>query len=222
MRDPSNRLRTSLFVAIVVSGSAVTVSAASAQREVHGTILTSPVMPVARLALDSTLSYVGTQTVMLSPTTRAEQHFFVESDRGRVKRLYWVQFEGKLEGRGRPYDYSNDPTIEFAGQVFHTNHRFYPTSGFAGRAGSDGDHAQQLLERAGLTLGTDLMRVRLVWLLDDPPRNELMIIYLEDLADHGLTVVDLRKEPERWADVATGLRRRALHGMRLVATQRRR
>ncbi len=98
---------------------------------------------------------------MLSATTRAEQHFLVEADGSRIRRLFWVQFEGKVGGSGT-YDYSRDPTIEIDGRPFHTNFRFYPTPDFAGRAGSDGDQAQQLLEGAGYVLGADLARVRLV------------------------------------------------------------
>jgi hypothetical protein len=166
--------------------------------------------------LDSNLTYVGTQTVMLSGTTRAEQHFFVEAQGSRITRLYWLQFEGKPEGSGRPYTYSTDPTTALGEQQFRAAVRYYPTSGFAGPGGSDGDRAQQLLEQEGYTLGTDLMRVRLVWLLGEPAWNELMIIYLEDLGDHDVTVDDLRRNPERWRDVAAGLEARALAGMRIT------
>lgn len=204
-------------VTLACGGLAVLVghSDASAQRRVEGTTLYSDTLPAVRLEFDARLKYVGTQTIMLSGATRAEQHFFVESDGRRIKRLYWIQFEGKPAGKGRPYDYSADPTIDIGGRPFHTNHRFYPTDGFAGRAGSDGDQAQRRLAREGYTLGSDLARVRLVWLLDDPPFNELMIIYLEDLADHRLSVADLRADPQRWDQLAAELTRRALEGMRL-------
>ena len=199
-----------------VLGLTVWVHAARAQRQVEETVIVSDSMPVVRIALDSSLTYVGTQTVMLSGKTHAEQHFFVAAEDTRIKRLYWLQFEGKPAGSGRPYTYSSDPTIKFGGQEFRTNLRYYPTSGFAGRRGSDGDRAQQLLEREGYTLGTALMRVRLVWLLGQPAWNELMIIYLEDLGDHGLTVDLLRSDPERWEQVAAELESRALGGMRLT------
>lgn len=205
-----------LTVAAVFMASYVAPASIAAQRDVKDTTLTSTEMPAARLEFDSRLEYVGTQTIMLSSTTRAEQHFFVEAEGGQIKRLYWVQFEGKLEGRGRPYDYSNDPTIEVGGEIFHTNYRFYPPSGFGGRKGSDGDQARQLLEERGYRLGSDLARVRLVWLLDEPPRNELMIIYVEDLAQHELTVADLERDTATWEDFRTGLRRRAVQGLRLL------
>ncbi len=87
------------------------------QRLVEGTTIVSDTLPAVRLQLDSRLTHVGSQTITLSGGTRAEQHFFVESDGGRIERLYWIQFEGKPAGSGRPYDYSGDPTIEFGGQT---------------------------------------------------------------------------------------------------------
>jgi hypothetical protein len=202
--------------AVAFMGLCVGAPTASAQRQVEGPTITSASLPAARIALDSSLTYVGTQTVMLPGGTQAEQHFFVEARGSRIVRLYWLQFEGKPEGHGRPYTYSSDPTIEFDGQQLRTNFRNYPTSGFAGPRGSDGDQAQQFLTREGYMLVADLMRVRLVWLLDEPAWNELMIIYLEDLGDHNLTVDDLRRDPERWKDVAAGLEARALAGMRIT------
>jgi hypothetical protein len=56
-----------------------------------------------------------------------------------------------------------------------------------------------------------------VWLLDGPAFNELMIIYLEDLGDHRLSVAALRGAPDLWNEFAAGLERRALGGMRLLS-----
>ncbi len=113
----STGFRSAVTVASAILGFAGGASEASAQRRVEGTAIISDTMAAVRLEFDADLTYVGTQTVMLSRTTHAEQHFFVESDGGRIERLYWIQFEGKPAGSGRPYDYSGDPTIEFGGQT---------------------------------------------------------------------------------------------------------
>jgi hypothetical protein len=64
-------------------------------RTVKGQILTSIEMPVVRLEFDKVFKYVGGHAFILYDVARAEQHFFVDADQaGRVKRLYWVQFEG--------------------------------------------------------------------------------------------------------------------------------
>lgn len=211
-----DRFNVSVILSMVMLITSLDPPAAVGQRRVDGTTITSTTMPAARIEIDTAFAYVGTQTITLSSGTKAEQHFFVDAEGRRVRRLFWLQFEGKAEG-GRPYDYSRDATTEIWGHLFHTDARFYPTSGFAGRPGSDGDRAAQLLAREGYVLGADLMRIRLVWLLDDPPLNELMVIYLEDLADHGLTVGDLREDHARWEGLSAALQRRAVAGMRLVS-----
>ena len=198
---------------LVLAGS---LGLAAQEREVDGNTVTSSATPAVRLVLDEALEYVGGQTIMLSSTTRAEQHFYVEADGQRIRRLYWLQFEGKVGGRGRPYDYSSDPVIDIAGKSFHTNYRFYPPSGFAGPRGSDGDQARELIEGKGYTLGPDLARVRLVWLLGEPPLDELMIIYLEDLEQQELTVSELESDETRWEAFKEGLRVRAVEGMRII------
>ena len=61
-----------------------------------------------------------------------------------------------------------------------------------------------------------MARVRLVWLLGDPPLDELMVIYLEDLGRHGLTVAELETDAARWEALQDGLRTRALEGMQVI------
>jgi hypothetical protein len=61
-------------------------------------------------------------------------------------------------------------------------------------------------------MGPDVLFQRLVWLLDRPARNEVMVIYLEDLADHGLTAADLGpggRAADRWPAMQADLLRRA-------------
>jgi hypothetical protein len=179
------------------------------QRTVLANEISSLDRPVASIAVDPAMEYVGVSSFVLYGVADVELHLFVEAEGGRVRRLLWIQFEGYREDNNHTYDYSGDPTRDIGGRPFHINARFYPASGFGGRTGSDGDHARRLLESKGYELGTDLARVRLVWLLNDPPRDELMLIYLEDLADHGLNVGTLRGDPTRWATLARQLEERA-------------
>ena len=186
--------------------------AAGAQRVVHGAVIASDTLPAASLRFDTTLTYAGTQTVMLSARTRAEQHFFVDATRDRrVRRLYWVQFEGP----GR-YTYSGDAMVSHDGLEWRENFRFYPTDGLSSPPGSDGDQARRFLEAAGYRFGPDLARLRLVWLLEPvPAEHEVMIIYLEDLADTGLNVAALRADAAAWEALKPRLRARALAGLRV-------
>lgn len=185
---------------------------AVAQRTVTGTTVTSQAAPPATITLDSTLTYVGEQQLVMNLVADAEQYLFVESERDRIRRLYWVQFEGYRD-TWRTYDYSADSAVVVDGRRLYVSFRFYGPAGFAGPAGSDGDRAQQFLERHGYVLPEHLGRVRLVWLWDEAARNELMIIYVEDLAARGMTVGDLRENPERWRALQGDLLDRALAGV---------
>ena len=65
----------------------------------------------------------------------------------------------------------------------------------------------------------DVMSQRLVHLFGEPKRNELMVIYMEDLAGMGLTAGDLAADgraPTRWDEISKGLLERALKGMEVM------
>jgi hypothetical protein len=54
---------------------------------------------------------------------------------------------------------------------------------------------------------------------DEAKRNELMVIYLEDLSGMGLTAGDLApggSAAQRWEDVSKGLLERAVKGMEVL------
>ena len=67
-------------------------------------------------------------------------------------------------------------------------------------------------------LGTELISQRLVHLVDEAKRNELMIIYVEDLTGTGLTAADLSEGGSaraRWPEISQGLLDRALKNMKV-------
>ena len=80
------------------------------------------------------------------------------------------------------------------------------------RADSDREHVQALIRAKGYKMPAGMMDVRLVHLLDESKRKELMIIYGEDLASTGLTAADLQeggKAHDRWPAIEKGLIERA-------------
>jgi hypothetical protein len=80
------------------------------------------------------------------------------------------------------------------------------------RSGSDREHIEALLRAKGYKTPAGMMYVRLVHLLDQQKRKELMIIYGEDVASTGLTAADLHeggKGYDRWPIIEKGLVERA-------------
>ena len=148
-----------------------------------------------------------------------ELHLFVEADSHNVvQSLYWIQFEGYLPSNSHVYDYTKDESVIFAGMPFWQRARFGP-SNETPRAGSDGERVRQMLDRAGYELPPHTMNVRLVHLLDEARRKELMFIYVEDLGARGFTSDDLMDGDAArpaWNDVKQGLVERARQRIHIV------
>jgi hypothetical protein len=189
-------------------------------RTVAGQVLTSKDTPAVRLEFDKAFKYLGAQSFVLYDVANAEQHFFVDADKdGRVRRFYWVQFEGYLPSNTHTYNYKSPKVVNAGGFDFFAD--VYPRSlkGDLGRPDSDGNRARAFLSSKGFRMiGSEFISQRLVHLVDQTKRNELMIIYIEDLTDTGLTAADLSESGSaraRWPEISQGLLVRALKNMKV-------
>jgi len=190
-------------------------------RSVKGQVLVSSEMPAVRLRFAKGFKYAGSQEFILYDVARAEQHFFVDADRqGRIKRMYWVQFEGYLPSNSQTYRYRVNKSVNIGGLDFIADAYARNIKGNPGRTDSDGNRARAFLEAKGYRLASDdVMSQRLVHLVGEPKRNELMMIYMEDLAPMGLTAGDLAAEgraASRWDEISKGLLERAVKGIEVL------
>jgi hypothetical protein len=181
-------------------------------------------MPAIQLEFAKSFKYVGTQSFILYDVARAEQYFFVDSDKqGRIKRLYWIQFEGYLPNNTHAYDYKVNKQVTIGGFDFIADAYARNIKGNPGRSDSDSNRARVFLESKGYRMGSDdILSQRLVHLVDDAKRNELMIIYLEDLSPMGLTAADLEangKAHAKWEEISKGLLERAQAGMNVKTSR---
>jgi hypothetical protein len=214
------------LILLITVVTALSLSLVSAQtnppitRTVTGQMLTSKDTPAVRLEFDKAFKYIGAQSFVLYDVANAEQHFFVDADKdGRMKRFYWIQFEGYLPSNTHSYNYKSPKIVNAGGFDFFAD--VYPRSlkGDLGRPDSDGNRARALLSAKGFKMiGTEFMSQRLVHMVDQAKRNELMIIYIEDLSDTGLTAADLSEGGSaraRWPEISQGLLDRALKNMKV-------
>ena len=197
-------------------------SAASPEllRTVKGQVLTSKELPAIHLEVDDDFKYVGGQSFILYDVATAEQHFFVDAYKdGRIKRLYWIQFEGYLPTNTHTYDYQSKTVAKIGPLDFVADAFPRKISANQSRPNSDGARAQSFLESKGYAMeGKDILLQRLVHLVDKSKRNELMIIYVEDLAGTGLTAADLAPNGSaatRWEEMRKGLLERATKGLKI-------
>ena len=185
---------------------------------VQGQVLTSAGMPSLRLKFDKAFKYAGTQSFVLYEVANAEQHFFVDADKaGRIKRMYWIQFEGYLPSNNHTYKYPVTKTVKLAGLDFIADAYARNVKANPGRPDSDGSRARAFLESKGHRMANDeVIFQRLVHLVDESRRAEIMIIYLENLSAMGLTAADVAeggKAFAQWNQISKGLLERALKNM---------
>lgn len=167
-------------VALLASGLFISVPPAQAQRVVDGNTLTSDTLPKAVLHLDSTLTYLGTQSFVLYDVANVEQFFFADLDGKRIKRYVWIQFEGYLPDKNHTYDYSSDSLSTLWGRPIRRTSQLRTMPTTEQRPTSDGARARHFLRERGYSMGPTMLYHRLVWLFETPAKHELMIIYMED------------------------------------------
>jgi len=189
-------------------------------RTIKGQVLTSTETPAVKIEFDKGFKYVGGHDFILYEVARAEQHFFVDADKeGRIKRMYWVQFEGYLPSNTHSYRYEVKKTANVGGLEFIADAHARNIKSNPGRPDSDSARGRAFLESKGYRMASnDLLAQRLVHLVDEAKRNELMIVYMEDLSGMGLTAADLAasgRAAARWDEISTGLLDRAVKGLKI-------
>jgi hypothetical protein len=162
------------------------------ERKVERNSIYSARDPNVRVLLPDSVQYVGADRWNLYDIADCELHAFVDSDMGKnVQRLYWVQFEGYLPSKpdlAHQYDSPRHRTI--GGLDFYVD-TWVRAKDAETQKGSDRQHIEELMRSKGFNMPAGMMYVRLVHLLDERKRKELMIIYGEDLAPTGLSAADL-------------------------------
>ena len=154
-------------------------------RQVKDQILTSTSLPPIRIKFDDAFKHVGTQQFVLYDRAQVEQHFFVDADNERrIKRMYWVQFEGYLPAVNAKYDYPANETVRLAGQTYIVNAESVPNVSEVVKRmpQSDVERAVSFLESKGYRLSQSIRYQRFVRLVDEAKRNEMILSYIEDAA----------------------------------------
>lgn len=208
------RIALGLSLAFLALGAASAADKAP-ERLVQGNIVTSAHDPAIRITVPKSAQYVGSSRWDLYGVADAEIQVFVEADAQKlVQRLYWIQFEAYLPSNTHTYKYPFTEKLTHGGLEFDVRARFGPTNE-PPKPGSDLEHVMALLKERGFIAPADMMNVRLVNMVDDTNRKELMFIYAEDLAPTGSTFPELMAESgkARWEKLKPELIKRALENI---------
>ncbi|NND83023.1 MAG: hypothetical protein HKN50_11395 [Gammaproteobacteria bacterium] len=176
-------------------------------RSVIGNDLVSTYDPALTLRFDSKYQHLGGQKFVLYGVADTEQHFFVETTPdGKLKSLYWVQYEAYLRGKSYTYDYDDSPLrLKLGDYEFYADtdaFRFDPNK--KRKRGTDSALVRQFLAGKGYSYPQEVLYARMVYLTDASRQKELMIIFMDDLAAYGTTAADLKDdgaEAEHWSEI---------------------
>ncbi|MEA1941206.1 MAG: hypothetical protein U9P68_03050 [Pseudomonadota bacterium] len=179
--------------------------------------LVSPHLPEARIAVPDSAVYAGGRRWALYDAVDAEMHLFVEAGEDRVvDRLYWIQFEAYLPAlpeAGYDFHLSDLEQRELGDATFFVRARFGEGATDVPQAGSDNEMMRAVLAEAGYTLPAETINATMKHVLDpDNPREELMIIYIEDLAPTGASmanIINAGLESALWEGLSQGVLDRA-------------
>ena len=123
-----------------------------------------------------------------------------------------MQFEGYLPTRPElKHTYDSPKHANLGGMDFYVD-TWVRTKDAETQPGSDLEHILALIAAKGYRMPEGMMYVRLVHLLDEQKRKELMIIYGEDVTQSGFSAAELQPgggAHDRWPTIAQGLLERA-------------
>ena len=193
------------------------------ERKVEGNVISSERDPRVRIHLPNSAEYVGADRWVLYNMADCELHAFVDADpQKNVQRLYWVQFEGYLPTKpDLKHTYDSPRHANLGGMDFYVD-TWVRTKDAEMQPGSDLEHILALIRTRGYHMPAGMMNVRLVHLLDEQKRKELMIIYGENVAESGLTAVELQpggKRHGQWPSIEKGLLERAEKSVTIEQTR---
>jgi len=201
-------MRSFVVALFVLIGSCLADNVSTPERRVENNAIVSEREPKVRIELPKSVQYVGADRWLLYDIADCELYGFVEADSQRkVAQLYWIQFEGYVSTRPElkhQYDSTRRATLGGLEFIVDTSIRGKDDK----MTSSDREHLKALIEAKGYTLPENMMSVRLVHLLNEQKRRELMIIYAEDLAPTGFTAGDLQKGGkghDEWPTIEKGL-----------------
>ena len=148
------------------------------ERKVAGNVIESDRDPHVRIEVPKAAQYVGGERWVLYGIADCELHAFVETDgQKNVQRLYWVQFEGYVPTRpDLHHTYDSPRHTKIGGMDFYVD-TWVRADDDAIQTGSDREHIEALVGARGYKMPAGMMYARLVHLLDEQRRRELMIIY---------------------------------------------
>src|SRR4029077_20384039 len=218
------RLLKRIIILAAFLGCLTAIARTPERKVVNNNIIISDHDPKVRIKLPKSVWYVGVDRFVLLDIAVCDLCSFVEvDDQKNVQRLYWIQFENYLPSKpDLHHQYDSPRHMTIGGFRFYV-YTWVTRTNETITAGSDEDHITALILSRGYSMPAGMMSVRLVHLLDEQKRKELMIIYSENLKPTGFAAADLKKGGKAenlWLSLEDDLLVRARQEIKIEATNK--
>lgn len=186
-------------------------------RSVHENVLTSTELPRIRIAVEPPFRYAGRVPFQIAGLAAGDRYVFVDTEGRRVKRLFVAQFESWLPGIDEIYHYDFTGARELGGHRWRHNIGWY--SQRASREAQPRGEAAAMhrwLEREGYEVDDELLMSRFLTLGDEQRKSELILFYIENAGENGVTLAELDADESRMSAFARELEERSLAAFRIL------
>ncbi|MBA2731392.1 MAG: nuclear transport factor 2 family protein [Acidobacteria bacterium] len=155
--------------------------------------------PTIIIDVNEPLRNIGIVNFPLKKVAQVERYIFAHSDAsGRVQRLFIAQFESILPGIKGGYTFQVENATRIGNHDYQTNVGFFNfAQTIAANPGAEAEQTRTFLNNNGLQVDDDFLVARYARVTSEDKRHELILFYLENLRDLGLTRAELEQGGSR-------------------------
>lgn len=149
-------------------------------REVANNVIVSTAGPAGRIRVEEALPYVGALRFDLKGVACVERQVFAAVEKGRIRRLFIVQFESILDASDEVYRWNVRTPVVLGGVPYQHNVFAFDTEA-AIREEPEAETAKTgaFLRARGLALDRELVMSRFARVVGADRRRELIFFYME-------------------------------------------
>ena len=183
--------------------------------------LVSQKFPTIVINVNEQLRNVGILNFPLKKVAQVERYVFARSDEsGRVQRLFIAQFESILPGIKGGYTFQVENATRIGNHDYQKNVGIFNfAQTIAANPGAEAEQTKAFLNKNGLQVDDDFLVARYARVTSEDKRHELILFYLENLRDLGLTRTELEQGGSRASEtekVFNDFAARALKSFKVV------
>lgn len=168
-------------------------------RSVNKNTIVSLKNPPIRIDVDEQLQNVGILNFPLKNVAQVERYVYASHDESkRIQRLFIAQFEAFLPDINNTYKFQVINPKKLGSFDYQTDVGIYNfAERIASNPGAEAEHTKKMLDKNGLKADDNFMVARYARITSEDKRTELILFYLENLKDLGITRGELEQNGNR-------------------------